>query len=163
MPNDPYVAIRIYQGDTGLDTGRPQNAYSLNQSLIEQGRLQQRAQVNLGPGETHTIADGTVVRFDGYERFVSMQVSHGPAQNWVLLTATVMLAGLLVSLLVRRRRIWVRLVPTEIDGQRRTAVTIAGLARTDQAGWGEDFNEQARRWMTEPASANRRLRRTRHE
>lgn len=133
VPNDPYVAIRIYQGDTGLDTGRPQNAYSLNRALIEQGRLQQRAQVNLSPGQTHTIADGTVVRFDGYERFVSMQVSHGPAQNWVLLSATVMLSGLLVSLFIRRRRIWVRLVPVGVDGQ-RTAVTIAGLARTDQPG-----------------------------
>lgn len=161
VPNDPYVAIRIYQGDTGLDTGRPQNAYSLNQALIEQGRLQQRAQVNLRPGETHTIADGTVVRFDGYERFVSMQVSRGPAQNWVLLSATVMLAGLLVSLLIRRRRIWVRLVPVKVDGQRVTAVTIAGLARTDQAGWGEDFNEQARRWMTEPVPTDRRRRRIR--
>ncbi|ACY21862.1 ResB family protein [Gordonia bronchialis DSM 43247] len=161
VPNDPYVAIRIYQGDTGLDTGRPQNAYSLNQALIEQGRLQQRAQVNLRPGETHTIADGTVVRFDGYERFVSMQVSRGPAQNWVLLSATVMLAGLLVSLLIRRRRIWVRLVPVKVDGQRVTAVTIAGLARTDQAGWGEDFTEQARRWMTEPVPTDRRPRRIR--
>lgn len=159
VPNDPYVAIRIYQGDTGLDTGRPQNAYSLNRALIEQGRLQQRAQVNLNPGQTHTIADGTVVRFDGYERFVSMQVSHGPAQNWVLVSATVMLAGLLVSLLVRRRRIWVRLVPVEVDGQRGTAVTIAGLARTDQAGWGEDFDQQARRWLTQPGPTSRRPRR----
>ena len=106
-----------------------------------------------------TVPDGTVVRFDGYERFVSMQVSHGPAQNWVLLSATVMLAGLLVSLLVRRRRIWVRLVPVEVDGQRGTAVTIAGLARTDQAGWGEDFDQQARRWLTQPGPTNRRPRR----
>ena len=88
-------------------------------------------------------------------------LSRGPAQNWVLLSATVMLAGLLVSLLIRRRRIWVRLVPVKVDGQRVTAVTIAGLARTDQAGWGEDFNEQARRWMTEPVPTDRRRRRIR--
>ncbi|GAC67984.1 cytochrome c biogenesis protein ResB [Gordonia soli] len=142
-PTDPYVAIRIYQGDTGLDTGRPQNAYQLDQSLIDQGRLKRQAQVNLAVGQSHRIADGTVVQFDGYQRWVSMQVSHDPAQTWVLIFAILMLAGLLVSLLVRRRRIWARLVPVEIDGERRTVVEIAGLARTDQAGWGEGFEEQA--------------------
>jgi len=30
------------------------------------------------------------------------------------------------------------------DGQRRTVVTVAGLARTDSAGWGDGFSEQAR-------------------
>jgi cytochrome c biogenesis protein len=166
-PNDPYVAIRIYEGDTGLDTGLPQNAYSLDQSLIDQGRLQQRAQVNLGQGDSHTLADGTVVRFDGYQRWVSMQVSHDPAQIWVLASSIVMLGGLLVSLLIRRRRIWVRLVPvtTSDSGEetkRRTVVEIAGLARTDQAGWGEGFDEQARRLVIDPddpgaARAARRL------
>ncbi|AZG48018.1 Cytochrome c biogenesis protein Ccs1 [Gordonia insulae] len=155
-PNDPYVAIRIYEGDTGLDTGKPQNAYQLDQSLIEQGRLQQRAQVNLAQGQAHALPDGTSVRFDGYERWVSVQVSHDPAQIWVLVSAIVMLGGLLVSLLIRRRRIWVRLVPAPRDsdsadsGERRTVVEIGGLARTDQAGWGEGFDEQARALALDP-------------
>ncbi len=149
VPNDPRVAIRIYKGDTGLDTGLPQNAYSLDQSLINQGRLQRQAQVNLAKGASTTLADGTVVSFDGYQRWVSVQVSHDTAQDWVLVSAVAMLIGLLVSLLVRRRRIWVRLVPADSDrtgtddGKRRTVVEIGGLARTDQAGWGEGFDEQA--------------------
>lgn len=150
VARDPQVAIRIYKGDTGLDTGKPQNAYSLDQTLINQGRLQRQAQVNLAVGKSTRLADGTVVSFDGYKRWVSMQVSHDPAQDYVLVSAIVMLGGLLVSLLIRRRRIWARLVPvndggTQHDGtQRRTVVEIAGLARTDQAGWGEGFDEQAR-------------------
>ena len=155
---DPYVAIRIYQGDTGLDTGRPQNVYALDQQLITQGRLQQRAQVNLAQGKSHTLADGTTVTFDGYHRWVSVQVSHDPAQAWVLGSAIAMLAGLLVSLLVRRRRIWARLVPVESDdGSRRTVVEIAGLARTDQAGWGEGFEAQAARLLDEGGSGRTRL------
>ncbi|MDL9945139.1 cytochrome c biogenesis protein ResB [Gordonia sp. ABSL11-1] len=154
-PKDPYVAIRIYEGDTGLDTGKPQNAYSLDQGLIQQGRLQQRAQVNLAQGQTHALPDGTSVRFDGYDRWVSVQVSHDPAQIWVLVSSIVMLGGLLVSLLIRRRRIWVRLVPVTTSvsgdpGERRTVVEIAGLARTDQAGWGEGFEEQARGLVLDP-------------
>ena len=37
--NDPAVAIDIYRGDTGLDTGRPQSLFSLDPRLIEQKRL----------------------------------------------------------------------------------------------------------------------------
>ncbi|MEP9390692.1 cytochrome c biogenesis protein ResB [Gordonia sp. VNK1] len=152
VPHDPQVAIRIYKGDTGLDTGLPQNAYTLDQGLIDQGRLQRQSQVNLAQGASTRLADGTEVTFDGYQRWVSVQVSHDPAQTWVLVSAIAMLIGLLVSLLVRRRRIWARLVPvTAADAggasttttKRRTVVEIAGLARTDQAGWGEGFDEQA--------------------
>ena len=35
--NDPAVAIDIYKGDTGLDTGRPQSLFTLDPGLIEQG------------------------------------------------------------------------------------------------------------------------------
>ena len=158
VPKDPQVAIDIYRGDTGLDTGKPQNAYSLDRTLINQGRLQRQARVNLAQGASTRLGDGTVVSFDGYKRWVSVQVSHDPAQNWVLVSAIAMLVGLLVSLLVRRRRIWARLVPVPASvsaddlatsAKRRTVVEIAGLARTDQAGWGEGFDEQARGLLNE--------------
>lgn len=50
-----------------------------------------------------------MVRFDGAVPFVNLQVSHDPAQVWVLVFALTMMAGLLVSLVVRRRRIWIRI------------------------------------------------------
>ncbi len=37
--NDPAVAVDIYRGDTGLDTGRPQSLFTLDPRLIEQKRL----------------------------------------------------------------------------------------------------------------------------
>lgn len=186
-PDDPAVAIRIYKGDTGLDTGKPQNVYSLDQDLVDQGRLQRQAQVNLSTGQSHTIADGTTVTFDGYQRWVSVQVSHDPAQIWVLVSSVVMLGGLLVSLLIRRRRIWARLVPAVVtagqvdgddpdgagrdgadpdgvdpsDGKRRTVVEIAGLARTDQAGWGEGFEDQAAALVADDADVSTSRRATR--
>ena len=48
--NDPAVAIDIYKGDTGLDTGRPQSLFSLDPRLIDQGRLTKRSRVNLRAG-----------------------------------------------------------------------------------------------------------------
>ncbi len=53
-------------------------------------------------------ADGTTVSFDGYKQWASLQVSHDPAQQYVLIAAIAMLGGLIVSLLVKRRRVWAR-------------------------------------------------------
>ncbi|RUP39605.1 MULTISPECIES: cytochrome c biogenesis protein ResB [unclassified Gordonia (in: high G+C Gram-positive bacteria)] len=146
IPKDPYVAIRVYRGDTGLDSGRPQNAYALDTALMHSGQLRRVGQANLKPGRVLHLDNGTTVTFDGYQRWVSIQVSNDPAQLWVLVSAVVMLLGLLVSLLVKRRRVWarIRVLDDGPDGQRRTVVTVAGLARTDSAGWGDGFSEQAR-------------------
>ncbi|MGW4242212.1 cytochrome c biogenesis protein ResB [Nocardia sp. NPDC004722] len=146
---DPAVAVDIYQGDTGLDTGRAQSLFSLDPEMIKQGRLVKQQRVNLKPGETATLADGTKVSFDGAEEFVNLQVSHDPAQQWVLVSALTMMAGLLVSLLVKRRRIWLRVYPSpETDGVRHTVVEMGGLARTDQAGWGGEFDRLRERLLT---------------
>ena len=143
--NDPAVAIDIYKGDTGLDTGLPQSIFSLDQEMIAQGRLVKQDRVNLMPGESATLSDGTVVRFDGAKEFVNLQVSHDPAQTWVLVFALTMMGGLLVSLVIKRRRIWVRL--TADGDSRRTVVELGGLARTDQAGWGEEFDRLCTRLL----------------
>ncbi|MGV0800918.1 cytochrome c biogenesis protein ResB, partial [Mycolicibacterium elephantis] len=77
--NDPAVAIDVYRGDTGLDSGRPQSLFNLDARLIEQDRLSKVARVNLGAGESTQLDDGTVVRFDGAVPFINVQVSHDPA------------------------------------------------------------------------------------
>jgi cytochrome c biogenesis protein len=148
--NDPAVAIDVYRGDTGLDTGRPQSLFNLDPRLIEQGRLTKEKRVNLRVGEQVRIDQGpgagTTVRFDGAIPFVNLQVSHDPGQAWVLVFAITMMAGLVVSLLVRRRRVWVRLVPVTggpgtvpSTGPRTVRVELGGLARTDNSGWGDEF------------------------
>ncbi|MDP7730376.1 MULTISPECIES: cytochrome c biogenesis protein ResB [Mycobacterium] len=146
--NDPAVAIDIYRGDTGLDTGRPQSLFNLDPRLIEQGRLTKEKRVNLRVGDQVRIdqgpAAGTTVRFDGAVPFVNLQVSHDPGQIWVLVFAISMMAGLLVSLLVRRRRVWVRLTP--VTGTPDTVdVELGGLARTDNSGWGDEFERLTER------------------
>ena len=142
--NDPAVAVDIYKGDSGLDTGRPQSLFDLDPRLIEQGRLTKKARVNLRAGEDTRLDDGTVVRFDGAVQFVNVQVSHDPAQIWVLVFAMTMMAGLLVSLVVRRRRVWVRLTAA---GPGTVNVELGGLARTDNSGWGDEFERLTKRLL----------------
>lgn len=134
--NDPAVAIDVYRGDTGLDTGRPQSLFTLDSSLIEQKRLNKQVRVNLKSGQTTRLNDGTVVRFDGAVPFINVQVSHDPAQLWVLVSALAMMAGLVVSLIVRRRRVWIRVSPAAPG---TVNVELGGLARTDNSGWGDEF------------------------
>ena len=160
--DDPAVAIDIYKGDTGLDSGLAQSVFRLNPRPIEQGRLVKQERVNLSVGESVTLEDGSVVRFDGAQEFVNLQVSYDPAQVWVLVSAVTMMAGMLVSLVIKRRRIWARLTPAVMaagppggadDGpagdERRTVVELGGLARTDHAGWGEEFNRLSKRLLAE--------------
>jgi len=150
--NDPAVAIDIYKGDTGLDTGRPQSLFTLDPKLIEQQRLTKMARVNLGAGESTRLDDGTVVRFDGAVPFINVQVSHDPAQVWVLVFALTMMAGLLVSLVIRRRRVWVRITPAAPG---TVSVEFGGLARTDNSGWGEEFERLTERLLPGARPARR--------
>ncbi len=136
--NDPAVAVDVYRGDTGLDTGKPQSLFTLDPSLIDQKRLNREARVNLKAGQSTRLADGTVVTFDGAVPFINVQVSHDPAQIWVLVSAIAMMAGLLVSLVVRRRRVWVRVSPADPG---TVSVELGGLARTDNSGWGDEFEK----------------------
>ncbi len=137
---DPAVAIDVLKGDLGNNSGRGQSIFSIDQSMIDSGRLAQVARQNLRLGEQLTLPDGTVVSFDGVTRFVSLQVSYDPAQQWVLGFAVLVLGGLGLSLAVKRRRFWVRVAPVGLAG---TVVELGGLARTEAAGYGEEFDRIA--------------------
>lgn len=143
---DPAVAIDIYRGDAGLDSGRGQSIFTLDPTLMHTGVLQKLERVNLGVGESITLDDGTVVTFEGANEFANLQISHDPTQVWVLVTSLITLAGLAGSLFVKRRRVWVRLSPTDSG----TLIETAGLARTDRAGWGEEYERIHRRLLGLP-------------
>ena len=134
---DPEVAVDVLRGDLGLDDGRGQSIFTVDRSGLDNGTLTRAARKNMRPGEEITLDDGTRVRFDGVRDWVSLQVSHDPAQGWVLAFALFVLVGLLLSLTVRRRRFWARLTPQAGGG---THVELGGLARTDRAGYGEEFD-----------------------
>jgi cytochrome c biogenesis protein len=95
---------------------------------------------NLAIGKTGAFADGVTVRFDGWIPWASIQVSHDPAQGWLLWSALAMVVGLVGSLGVRRRRIWLRLTPaTGTDGESLTVVSVGGLARSDSGTFATEF------------------------
>ncbi|QPK79428.1 cytochrome c biogenesis protein ResB [Corynebacterium lizhenjunii] len=143
---DPALAIDIYRGDAGLDTGSTQSIFSLDSGLIHSGQLQKVERVNMVAGETVTLDDGTKVTFEGASEFANYQISHDPMQTPLLVSALTMLAALVGSLLIKRRRVWVRLVPIASG----TRVEMGGLVRTDRAGWEAEFDRLYRQIMDLP-------------
>src|SRR4029077_20425790 len=64
----------------------------------------------------------------GYRQWISLAITYDPGQLPALFAAIAALAGLLVSFLVRRRRVFVRAAPGAGGG---ATVEFGGLARTE--------------------------------
>jgi cytochrome c biogenesis protein len=126
-PLAPQVAVVVYQGYLGLDSGIPQSVYSLDAAQIDRGRLTEAGAANLSVGESMTLEDGTTVAFTGYREFAALQYSHDPGQLWVLGASIALLTGLLGMLLVRRERVFARAAAGPGGGG--TVLTLASLSR----------------------------------
>lgn len=143
-PLNPAVAIVVYQGSIGLDSGAAQNVFRLDQRQIDRGVLERVEAGNLLVGQSLELPDGTEIRFEGYKQWAALQLSHDPGQLTVLIASVVMLLGLLTSLVVRRRRVWLRCRPAAPTagglGGSRTVIDVGGLARADSGGFGAEFH-----------------------
>jgi cytochrome c biogenesis protein len=126
----PRAVLTAFTGDLGAEDGTPQSVYSLDKSGLEQVRTGsgQPLARSLAPGDTMTLPDGSTITLDGVRRWASLQVARNPGTGPALAAAVLALAGLMMSLFVRRRRVWVR-ATVAADG--RTLVEVAGLARSE--------------------------------
>ncbi|WP_237583599.1 cytochrome c biogenesis protein ResB [Clavibacter tessellarius] len=127
--DDPVLTLNVYTGDLGINTGVPTSVYTLQVDTLTQltGGQTGVQGLRMAPGQTVDLPDGLgTVTLDSVPRFVSFDVHHDPTQGWVLLFAILILGGLLTSLFVPRRRVWVKAVP-QADGS--TTLEYAGLAR----------------------------------
>jgi len=131
-PNDPAVSLIGYAGNLGQSSGIPQSVYQLDTTAMTKITAQPFL---LQPGQSYTLPDGQgKITFTGYKQWVSLAVTYDPGQAPALVCGILALAGLLLSFLVRRRRVFVR---AEAAGG-GSLVTVGGLARTDASGGFED-------------------------
>jgi cytochrome c biogenesis protein len=131
----PGITLAAYRGDTGLGSGVPRSVYSLDQNQVQKGALKLVGSKFLRPGQTWKLDDGSTLEFVGTKQWAGLRVDDDPGQHTVLVAAVLMVIGLIGSLTVRRRRLWVRLAP----GAGGTVVGVGGLARTDADSYAEEF------------------------
>jgi cytochrome c biogenesis protein len=126
----PRAVLTAWTGSLGLDGGAPQSVYRLDTTSMTQVQVGGRPLAqSLAPGQTMTLPGGQgSIRFDGVRRWATLQVSRDPGKGPALASAALALVGLMLSLFVSRRRLWVR--ASDLGGG-RTLVEVAGLARTD--------------------------------
>jgi cytochrome c biogenesis protein len=128
----PVVSLIGYAGNLGMNSGAPQSVYQLDTTGMTKIAGSPHLMV---PGQTWTLPGrlGSIT-FVGYKQWVSIAITYDPGQVPALVCGILALAGLLLSFLVRRRRVFVR---AEASGT-GSVVTIGGLARTDASGGFED-------------------------
>jgi cytochrome c biogenesis protein len=143
FPDDknPAISMLVYAGNLGLDGGAPQSVYSLDKAGMKLLRTTKGApvRIDLGEGSTTSLPDGLgTVTLDGVSRYVKLQVSHTPGQGIELAGVVLALIGLLGSLFIRPRRLWVRARRGEGG---RTLVEVAGLDRSSGGNLGPEVEE----------------------
>lgn len=130
---DPRVTLEGYQGDLGLVD--PQSVYQLRTTGMDELGSSPVMEI----GDTWELPEGAgSITFSGYSEYVSLQANRDGARLPALAAASLAVLGLLVTLFVRPRRVWVRAVS---DGDGRTHVELAGLGKTDAAGNNVEFHE----------------------
>ncbi|MBS2939648.1 cytochrome c biogenesis protein ResB [Nocardioides sp. J2M5] len=134
---DPLVSLFVYTGDVGLDDGTGSSVYVLDKAKTTQVMKDdgQPLRLDLRPGDTVELPDGLgSVTFDGLERWNKIQISRTPGKMVALTGVVLALLGLLGSLFVRPRRLWVRARRRE-DGS-----TLVEVARLDRSSGGDPEN-----------------------
>ncbi len=121
---DPALFLSAWRGDLGLNSGVPQSVYRLDMTHLS--RISIKA---LRPGDTWTLPDGSgTVTFAGVAQYATLSVADDPGKGIALASALTAVVGLMLSLSVRRRRLWVRVSNSGSGG---TLIEVAGLTRAD--------------------------------
>ncbi|MBO3745726.1 cytochrome c biogenesis protein ResB [Streptosporangiaceae bacterium NEAU-GS5] len=128
---NPTVQVFAYKGDLGLKTGEPQSVYQLDaKKLAPIGKMTTQP-TPLNVGDTLDLEGAGKIRFTGVKEWISLQTTYDPGRVPALLAAAAAVLGLVLSLTVRRRRVWVRV------GDRQAEV--GGLTRTEGGDFGPEF------------------------
>jgi cytochrome c biogenesis protein len=148
---NPLLILSAYSGNLNMNGGEAQSVYALDTSQMKQlnvkpaGSLAGNA-LELYTGQSAKLPNGLgSITFDGVDQWVQLNIAYDPGQKLALASALLAVLGLLGSLGIRRRRIWVR-VTEQSEGRR--LVEIAGLARTEGATPTNEVTEAAEAMAT---------------
>lgn len=127
---NPLLTLDVYAGDLGINSGIPQSVYALDTSQMQQltGRQIDVASLQIGLGQTVELPEGMgTITLKAVPRYAAFEIMDDPTAVGVLVSSMLAFGGLIASLFVPRRRLWVKavLAPGVMTLQ------YAGLARGD--------------------------------
>jgi cytochrome c biogenesis protein len=129
--DNPEVYLSAWQGDLGLDSGMPQSVYRLDTENMKRIGIEE-----LAPGEVWNLPNsGGTVEFTGYRQWASFVITKDPGKGWALGAAIASIIGLSLSLLIPRRRAWLRVTTSEDRGN---LIEVAGLSKTEAPGLADE-------------------------
>ncbi|MEI6109747.1 MAG: cytochrome c biogenesis protein ResB, partial [Actinomycetes bacterium] len=124
---DPAVYLSAWSGDLGLDSGLPQSVYRLDTTKMKRIGIEE-----LKPGKSWTLPQGAgTLEFTGYKEWASFSITKDPGKGWALGSAISAIVGLSLSLLIPRRRVWLRMSALSGGG---SLCEVAGLSKTEAPG-----------------------------
>lgn len=142
---NPEVYLTGWHGPPAKETGTPENIFTLETSGMTQipGDDGKPLTARIRPGGGFTLPNGLgSLTFDGWKRWIKVQVSQTPGNPMTLVSLMVGVTGLCLSLIVRPRRLFLR----ACDGR----LIAGGLDRAEAAtGLREQVGE-----LLEVAAAN---------
>ena len=130
---NPQLFMTAWAGPPKVESGEPSSVFTLDKTgmtqLTQDGDL---LRMQLSPGNSFVLPNGLgLVTFDGWKRWVKLQVSSTPGMGAILAFVLLAVAGMAVSLSVKPRRAWLM-----VDGNQ---VWTAGADRVDgRSGVGAD-------------------------
>lgn len=136
--NPEVQILGAFSGDLGMRSGKPQSVYELAEPEV----MRKLKPVLMGSDAPKPLAVGQSVdlpgglgklEFTGVKEWITLQTAYDPGRMPALLAAATAVVAIALSLMIRRRRVFVRV------GQGR--VEVGGLTRTDNsaAGFAEEF------------------------
>jgi cytochrome c biogenesis protein len=133
---DPAVYLSAWVGDLGLDNGVPQSVYTLDTTNMKRIGIEE-----MSPGDTWKLPGGVgTLEFTGYKQWASFSITRDGGKGWALAAGLCAILGLTMSLLLPRRKVWLRVTAAE-DG--RNLCEVAGLSKTEAPGLVTDVERLA--------------------
>ncbi len=137
---NPVLSLQAFTGDLGLDAGIPRSVYALDTDTMTQiaGGESGVDALTIAPGQTLDIPGGLgTITFEDVRRYGVIEVHVDHTQTPVLWIVIVLFLSLLGSLLIPRRRMWVKATPAGLE--------LAGLARGDDPALERAVDDLAKR------------------
>jgi cytochrome c biogenesis protein len=132
--------LGAFTGDLGVRSGQPQSVYELAPPEV----MKKLKPLVMGTAVPEPLAvgesldlpeDAGKLEFVAVKEWMTLQIAYDPGRVPALVAAALATVSIVLSLMIRRRRVWVRVK----DG----TVEVGGLTRTEgsAAGFSEEFDD----------------------